>query len=87
MEICPHKSLGFSFAGADRADAPSKVLFNVQDLDAESVSIYVLDRKCQILLGTDVLEKCGLVIDYEHNTLYSHRFQREIPATVLPQAI
>ena len=84
MEIFPHKNLGFSFAGGDRADASSKVTFKVKDLNDEPVSIYVLDRKSPVLLGIDMLKKYGLVIDYEHNTVYSHRFQREIPATVLP---
>ena len=84
MEISPHKNLGFSFAGGDRPDAPSRVTFNVKDLNNEPVSVYVLDRKSPVLLGIDMLKKYGLVIDYEHNTVYSHRFQRAIPATVLP---
>ncbi|CAK0855319.1 unnamed protein product [Prorocentrum cordatum] len=84
MEVSPDKSLGFSFAGGDRADAPSRVTFNVKVLNDEAVSIYVLDRKSPVLLGIDMLKKYGLVIDYFHNTVYSHRFKREIPTRVLP---
>ncbi|CAK0907413.1 unnamed protein product [Prorocentrum cordatum] len=84
MEVSPDKSLGFSFAGGDRADAPSRVTFNVKVLNDEAVSIYVLDRQSPVLLGIDMLKKYGLVIDYFHNTVYSHRFKREIPTRVLP---
>ena len=84
MEVSPDKSLGFSFAGGDRADAPSRVTFNVKDLNDEAVSIYVLDRKSPVLLGIDMLKKYELVIDYRNDTVYPHRFQREIPTKVLP---
>ncbi|CAK0814933.1 unnamed protein product, partial [Prorocentrum cordatum] len=84
MEVSPDKSLGFSFAGGDRADAPSRVTFNVKVLNDEAVSIYVLDRQSPVLLGIDMLKKYGLVIDYFHNTVYSRRFKREIPTRVLP---
>ncbi|CAK0911874.1 unnamed protein product [Prorocentrum cordatum] len=84
MEVSPDKSLGFSFAGGDRADAPSRATFNVKVLNDEAVSIYVLDRQSPVLLGIDMLKKHGLVIDYFHNTVYSHRFKREIPTRVLP---
>ncbi|CAK0882620.1 unnamed protein product [Prorocentrum cordatum] len=83
MEVNPGAGLGFSFAGGDRADAPSKVSFQVHNLDNQTVEIYVLDRPSPILLGVDMLKKFGLVIDYERNTVYSRRLKKEIPTRVL----
>eukprot|EP00959_Pyramimonas_sp_CCMP1952_P450410 9430705-Pyramimonas_sp.AAC.1 len=68
MEVNPGAGLGFSFAGGDRADAPSKVSFQVHNLDDQTVEIYVLDRPSPILLGVAMLKKFGLVIDYDRNT-------------------
>ena len=36
-----------------------------------------------ILIGLDMLRYYGLVLDYAHDTVYSHRLKRNIPCTVL----
>jgi hypothetical protein len=75
--------LGFSFAGGDRADAPARVALQVDSLDKNPVSIYVLDRPSPILLGIDMLKRYGLVIDYQNDTVYSRVLGRELETKVL----
>ena len=48
-----------------------------------SIRIHVIDRPPPILLGVDVLESLGLVIDYSRNSVYSHALSRSLPATRL----
>ena len=36
-----------------------------------------------ILIGLDMMRYYGLVLDYAHDTVYSHRLKRGVPCTVL----
>ena len=83
MKVSMDQSLGFTFAGGDRAEAPSRVSFAVKDLDDEKVEIFVLDRPSPVLLGIDMLKRYELVIDYGRNTVYSHKLKKNIPAKIL----
>ena len=83
MEVSMDQSLGFTFAGGDRAEAPSRVSFAVKDLDDEKVEIFVLDRPSPVLLGIDMLKRYELVIDYGRNTVYSHKLRKKIPTKIL----
>ena len=42
------------------------------------------NTKTPVLIGTEMLRYYGLVLDYQHDTVYSHRLQQMIPAVRLP---
>ena len=84
MQVNTKASLGFTFAGGDRAQAPSRVSFPVSTVSDEEISVYVLDRPSPVLLGVDMLKKLRLRIDYDTNEVYSHKLKRTIPTKVLP---
>ena len=72
----------FAFAGGDEATAGSQCVLPLAGLQ-RSIRIHVIDRPSPILLGVDVLESLGLVIDYRRNSVYSHALSRSLPATRL----
>ena len=72
----------FAFAGGDEATAGSQCVLPLAGLQ-RSIRIHVIDRPSPILLGVDVLESLGLVIDCSRNSVYSHALSRSLPATRL----
>ena len=75
----------FTYAGGDRDSSSTAVEVPVPALDNETVRIQtVSNRDTPLLLGADTLRRFGLVVDYAHNRVYSHRLQREIAVVILP---
>ena len=53
------------------------------ELLEDGIAANVVPCTSTILIGIDMLRYYGLVLDYAHNTVYSHRLKRSIPCTVL----
>ena len=69
------------FAGGEGSS--SKVLaWMPNELFEDGIAINVVPcTSTPILIGLDVLRYYGLVLDYAHNTVYSHRLKRSVPCT------
>ena len=73
----------FLFAGGEGSS--SKVLaWMPNEIFKDGIAINVVPcTETPILIGLDMLRYYGLVLDYAHNTVHSHRLKRGIPCTVL----
>ena len=76
--------VGFTFAGGESADANTVVTVPHPSFDDGLVVNVVANDSTPILLGLDNIRRYGLVLDYHHNTVYSHVLKRWIPCVVLP---
>jgi len=76
---------GFTFAGGDRCEALTKATIKIEAFDGIEVDVYVIDRPSPILLGTDALEKVGLVINYGSQKVHLNHNGRPVPVTRLSQ--
>eukprot|EP00959_Pyramimonas_sp_CCMP1952_P250774 5241931-Pyramimonas_sp.AAC.1 len=59
MEVDVDLNPGFTFAGGDRADAPSRVSFEVESLNYRKIEVYLWDRPSPVLLGKNYSRKCS----------------------------
>ena len=73
----------FMFAGGEAS--PSKVwAWMPNEIFADEIAVNVVPcTSTPILIGLDMLRHYGLVLDYAHDTVYSHLLKRGIPSTVL----
>ena len=74
----------FTFADGEREPAGSLVTLPVESLDNEPVAIHMVGTPTPILLGLDLHEQLGLVVDYRYGTCYSYDKQRFLDVTRLP---
>ena len=73
----------FTFAGGEKSSSKVRA-WMPNEVFADGIAANVVPcTSTPILIGIDMLSYYGLVLDYAHNTVYSHRLKRKIPCTVL----
>ena len=73
----------YTFAGGEQSLSQTRV-WVPNDVFEEGIAINVVPcTETPLLIGTDMLRFYGLVLDYAHNTVYSHRLQLDIPCVLL----
>ena len=79
----PNGGRRFLFGGGDRSSSVVKATVPNDSL-TNGLGIHVVDNvDTPLLLGCDTLREYGLVLDYHHDTVYSHVLERYIPSKVL----
>ena len=73
----------FIFAGRGKASCKVRA-WMPNELFEDGIAVNVVPcTSTPILIGLDMLRYYGPVLDYAHNTVYSHRLQGNIPCIVL----
>ena len=73
----------YTFAGGEKSTSKTRV-WVPNEVFEEGIAINVVPcTDTPLLIGTDMLRYYGLVLDYAHNTVYSHRLKQNIPCVVL----
>jgi len=73
----------FLFAGGEQSSSKVRA-WMPNELFEDGIAVNVVPcTSTPILIGLDMLRYYGLVLDYAHDTVYSHRLKRSIPCTVL----
>ena len=79
----PNGGKRFLFGGGDQ---PGRIMKAVVPNDSltNGLGIHVVDNiNNPLLLGCDTLREYGIVLDYHHDTVYSHTLERYIPSKVV----
>ena len=76
--------VSFSFAGGEKTDAKTRVMMDHEFFPDPLPLNVVATESTPILLGLDTIRKYGIVLDYYHDTIYSHVLGHNIPSVVLP---
>jgi len=73
----------FLFAGGEQSSSKVRA-WMPNELFEDGIAVNVVPcTSTPILIGLDMLRYYGLVLDYAHDTVYSHCLKRSIPCTVL----
>ena len=74
-------SVDFTFAGGAGTKAQTMVSLGLPDTADMTLDVFCVPTTgTPILIGTDMLRKWGLVLDYMHGTVYSHILSRFLDA-------
>ena len=74
----------FVFGGGEK-DFSKTCVWLPNEMFPDGIAVNVLHKtETPLLIGTDMLRYYGMVLDYAHDTVYSHRLKRDIPCIVLP---
>ena len=80
---CEGKEKSFVFGGGEQSHSKTRAWLP-NELFADEIAVNVLPcTSTPLLIGTDMLRYYGMVSDYGHDTVYSHRLKRKVPCTVL----
>ena len=79
----PNGGRSFLFGGGERSGSSTKAVVP-NDCLTDGLGIHVVaNPNTPLLLGLDTLREYWLVLDYHHDTVYSHVLERYIPSKVL----
>ena len=83
MQVSP-SHVQFTFADGEKQAAGSLVSIPVPQLDGHVIDVHCVETPTPILLGLDVHAALGLVIDYQHKTVWSYKLRRFLDIRELP---
>ena len=79
--------VGFTFAGGE-TEAGSTNIWIPHAEPPQRISVNVVSNESTpFLIGLDVIREYGLVVDYQHNRVYSHIMNCYLPCALLPKGV
>ncbi len=81
MDVRPSEA-AFTFAGGQTTDAATSISLPMESMGGGALDIHVVpNESTPVLIGVDMLDRWGLVLDYFDNCVYGHILGRFLDCT------